>query len=314
MRFRQLGKTGLQVSELSIGTVSLGTDYGIRQEGDFGCPDENEVGEILFSALDAGVNLFDTAPAYGLAEERLGRFIGDRRECLFATKVSVPTDDNGTSLTGRLLADKVQTSLDRSKRNLRRDILDIVQIHNAKVEVIRAGEFPSVLCRARDKGDVRLVGATVYTEDEAIAAIESGLFDMIQIAFNILDQRKLESAIPLARKRGVGVLSRSTLLKGALSPKFIHLPKELAGLANAVRRVLKTFDIEPEELPMTALRFSLGVPGIDSVLMGIRTLRELDQATQALKGPVMDQTMLELAYTLSLQDERLLNPSHWPLS
>ena len=314
MRFRQLGKTGLQVSELSIGTVSLGTDYGIRQEGDFGCPDENEVGEILFSALDAGVNLFDTAPAYGLAEERLGRFIGDRQECFFATKVSVPTDDNGTPLTGRSLADKVQTSLDRSKRNLRRDILDIVQIHNAKVEVIRAGEFPSVLCRARDKGDVRLVGATVYTEDEAIAAIESGLFDMIQIAFNILDQRKLESAIPLARKRGVGVLSRSTLLKGALSPKFIHLPKELAGLANAVRRVLKTFDIEPEELPMTALRFSLGVPGIDSVLMGIRTLRELDQATQALKGPVMDQTMLELAYTLSLQDERLLNPSHWPLS
>src|SRR3990170_3245835 len=115
MLYRKFGRTNLQVSVLSMGTVSLGMDYGIERPGDFGCPEESLSIQFLQAAADAGINLFDTAPGYGKSENILGKALGGRPECVFATKLSIHRDAEGRFLSGESLRKFVENSLEHSR-------------------------------------------------------------------------------------------------------------------------------------------------------------------------------------------------------
>jgi len=308
MNYRTLGRTGLHVSEIALGTVSLGADYGLPAPGEFGRPDRRDAIRVIHAGLDAGINLFDTAPAYGDAETFLGEALAGQNDCCIATKVSIPQGASAAASGRDILA-----SLEKSLQTLKRDALDVVQIHNATVEILQAGEILEVLNTARLAGKLRFIGISVYTEQEALAGIETGGVDMIQIAFNLLDQRKATTVLPAAKKNNVGVLTRSALLKGALSAKALHLPEELVALKNAADRARRRLNVSWNDLPMAAVRFCLDFKGIDSVLIGPRTEVELKQSLSVLKMPGLADEFMGVAEQFGLTDEHLVNPALWPV-
>ena len=312
MEYGQLGRTGLRVSRLSLGTVSLGMEYGIRAPGEYGLPTEEDALSLLRQAMECGVNLFDTAPGYGESERLLGLFLRSNLGCHVATKVSVPKDPDGAASRGSSLRGAVRLSLEDSLRTLRRDPLDVVQIHNATVEVVREGEIADVLLAAKREGKVRFLGASVYTEGEALAVIDAGCFDVIQVAYNLLDQRMAERVFPAAGRSGVGIIVRSALLKGVLTAKGEWLPPGLAPLRLAAERAQDALGGTWRSLEEAALRFCLSSPFVSTVLTGARTGEELERSLAAAEAGPLPQEMMTLTPGFALDDDRLLNPSRWP--
>ncbi|MCC7418414.1 MAG: aldo/keto reductase [Acidobacteria bacterium] len=300
MRYRALGRTGLEISAIALGTVSLGVDYGIAAPGGFGRPGEAAAAALIAEAFDRGVTLFDTAPAYGESERLIGRAIGDDPRAIVATK---------TGTAG------IERSLDASRRALRRELLDIVQIHNATAADIADGRAIDALEEARRRGALRLIGASVYGEAAALAAIRSGRFDLVQVAFSVLDQRMAARVLPAAAASGVGVLIRSALLKGALSAKAQWLPPALDPLRQQAQRARDELaGGDWNALPSAAVRFCLSACGVSAVLAGVRTEAELAAALEAEAAGALTAGLASRAAALGLDDERLLNPSCWPVA
>jgi len=310
MQYRTLGRTGLVVSELALGTVALGTDYGIQVPAARGLT-RPDASRLIHQAVDAGISLFDTAPTYGDSERLLVEALKSHPQCYVATKVSLPTDTDGKLLSGKTLQRAVQTSVENSLRTLQRDVLDIVQIHNATAEAIAQGEIIKVLLDAKQRGKVRFLGASVYGEDDAVGMIESGHFDVLQVAYNLLDQRMAQRVFPAAEQAGVGIVVRSALLKGVLTDRARWLSPELSDLRQAAERVREILNGSWQSLTQVAVRFCLSAPHVGTVLVGAQTEKELKQSLAAEKAGPLSETLLARTLGLALKDERYLNPSHW---
>ncbi len=310
MKYNLLGTTGLEVSRMSLGTVELGMDYGIRKNGKSNVPDKETAFRILKHAIDNGINLFDSAPNYGISEKLLGESIGNQSDCYIATKVSAPLLKDRV-LTVNELREKLNASLDRSRFLLRREVLDIVQIHNATEEILHQGEITEILLRAQDKGKIRFLGVSVYGVENALAAINSGCFDVIQVAYSMLDQRMDKEVFPLAKLSQVGIINRSVFLKGVLTKRASWLSGELDALKQSSELIVKSFNISWDQLSSKALRFCLSSEFVDTLLIGVNTVEELEHALNSVsEGPMNDET-LKMAYGFALSDERLLNPACW---
>jgi len=311
MDYIQLGTTDLRVSRLGVGTAAFGLDrYGIPTPGE-GSLDPAESIVNIHRAAAGGVNFFDTAPAYGRSEELLGDALADHKDCLVATKVPIP--ENVDEISHSELTRRVNESLHESLRRLRRETIDVVQIHNAGVQVLRQGDMISCLEGAREAGKLRYIGASVYGEEAAMAAIRTGKIQVLQIALSLLDQRMRNKVIPEARAAGVGVLARSVLLKGTLTKRAQWLPPSLLALSQASERAVTELGTCWEALPGMALRFCLSVDGVHCVLSGVRNSAEVEDCLAACAAGPIAPTLLAKAYGLALSDERLLNPSHWQL-
>ena len=303
MLYRPLGTTGLTVSALSLGTVSLGVDYGIAAPGEFGRPDEADAIALVRAARDCGITLFDTAPAYGDSERIVGTAVGRDPRAIIATKV--PASGSGQAAIA---------SIESSLRALRRDALDIVQIHNATRDTIDNRALTDALLDAKRRGLVRAIGASVYGEDAALAVIATGAFGVLQVALNALDQRMRDRVLPAAAAAGVGVVVRSAFLKGALTAKAQWLPEALAPVRDAGRLARDLLAGGSwDALPEAAMRFCLSVPDVASVLTGARTRPELDAALAAEATGPLDAATLAASARLALTDDALLNPSRWPI-
>src|ERR1700687_708234 len=285
MDYIQLGATDLRVSRLAVGTAALGLDrYGITAPGE-GSVDRAEGIANIHRAVEGGVNFFDTAPAYGRSEELLGEALADHKDCLVATKLPIP--ENLDEISQSELTQRVNKSLDESLRRLRKEVLDVVQIHNATVDVLQQGNMVSCLERARAAGKLRYIGASVDGEEAALAAIGTGKIQIVQLALSLLDQRMRDKVIPRAAAAGIGVLTRSALLKGTLTKRAQWLPPSLQALAQASERAVRELSTSWESLPGMALRFCLSVDGVHCVLSGIRNSAEVEDCLEACaRGPI----------------------------
>ena len=284
MRSRALGRTGLLVSEIALGTVELGMDYGIG--ADARRPSADEAARILHRALDLGINFIDTARAYGDSESVIGRSLaGRRREFVLCTKV-LPD------------ADAVE-SVEHSLRELQTDVLDIVMIH------CRAGDdvlpSPERLLRCREAGKLRFIGASVYGEVAALSAMDAG-FDCLQVAHSVLDRRMERRVFPEALRKNIGIVVRSVLLKGVLTPRAAQLPDALGPLKDAALRLGPL-----ASLPELAYRYVLGQCPPHTALVGASCVEEVEAAVRfASLRP------LESPPDAALLDDRYLNPANWP--
>jgi aryl-alcohol dehydrogenase-like predicted oxidoreductase len=196
---------------------------------------------------------------------------------------------------------------------LRRETLDIVQIHNATIPVLRRGELLGCLERARESGKVRCLGASVYGPDAALAAVDVGNIQVLQVALSLLDQRMCGQVLPAAEAAGVGVLTRSALLKGALTKRAQWLPESLQQVTRASEYAVRELATNWEGLPAMALRFCLTVPAAHTILVGVRDRAELESCLAAEAQGPLAPALLKTAYTLALDDELLLNPTYWHL-
>ena len=307
MEYRLLGKTGLKVSALSLGTVELGIDYGIKKPGEYGKPGRAESEKILRQAADSGINLFDTAPSYGESETLLGEVLGGEK-CYFATKINIPP-------AGENAKKVIEKSLLTSLKNLKRDAIDIVQIHNATEEIISHSDIPEILIEFKRKGIIRFIGASVYEPENAMAALASENFDVLQVAYNILDQRMSNKVIPYAAETGAGIISRSAYLKGVLTEKAEVLDDRFRVLKAAVGKISKELNLsEGKELTKTALMFCLSTEGISSVLTGVRTMDELQFALEAEQDSRLRKPEYNKLLNRGIEDKFWLNPANWPES
>lgn len=305
MRHHLLGHTGIKVSHIALGTVELGISYGISSPT---CkrPDHQDSCSILNHAITSGITLFDTAPAYGTSEQLLGEVCSVYPDLIIATKIGIPgvNDDKNNFIT---------RSLHNSLNNVRRDHLDIVQIHNATRDTLQDSDFLHVLMNAKDAGIIRYLGASVYEPEDALAAIDSDEIDIIQVAYNILDQR-MEEILSEAKAKGVGTITRSVYLKGVLTKRVEHLPKEYQVLKDAAKRVKNEFKLDSwDEVSECALRFVISNSDIDTVLVGVSNMHELQFALDAYQKGTMNKQEYVLAQNCAISDTYWINPSNWKM-
>ena len=309
MNYRRLGRTNLQVSEISLGTVELGMDYGIPMQGAHRQPSEAGAARLLNRALDLGINLIDTAPAYGESEAIIGRALKSRRsEYILATKISSVSWED---YTGTELREQVEASIAESLRTLQTDIIDLLYIHNATPELIQRGEIVEIMQRAQQAGYARFIGTTTYGEAAPLAVLKDGRFDCVQVAYNLLDRQLEGRVLPLAKENDVGVVIRSVLLKGALTYRYAHLPEELRELRAAVERVNSLCGAQANSLPELAYRFVLAHPAVSTALVGTSHVHELQEIVSfAGCNPLPSELLDDLREIVVSPDQ--LNPGTWP--
>src|ERR687897_260274 len=213
MRYRNLGQTGMRVSEISLGTWAFG--------GDWGTVGEDDAYAALNRAVDLGVNFLDTADVYGdgRSEKLIGRLLRDRpnKEILVATKAGRRLDPHTPE---RYDYDNLSAFVERSLNNLGVVALDLLQLHCPPTEVYRQDSTFEALDRLQEAGKIRNYGVSVEKVEEARMALAYPNVRTVQIIFNIFRQKPAEEFFPLAEERNIGILARVPLASGLLSGKM----------------------------------------------------------------------------------------------
>jgi aryl-alcohol dehydrogenase-like predicted oxidoreductase len=230
---RLLGKTGLCVSPIGFGAFKIGRNEKTKYAENYPLPDEPAVARLLNAALDLGITHIDTAPAYGLSEERIGRSIAHRRhEFVLSTKVG-EIFENGQSYYD-FSAAAVRASVERSLVRLHTDILDVVFIHSNgdDLEIQRNTGAVAALADLKQRGFIRAIGLSGKTEAGARLALDWA--DVLMVEYHFEDQSHA-GLIATAAERGVGVAVKKGLASGRLpAAKGIEFVLSNPGIANLV--------------------------------------------------------------------------------
>lgn len=212
MKYRRLGKTNYEISEVSLGAWQIGGAWG-------SVPDEDAI-RVLHAALDAGVNFIDTADVYGdgRSERLIARVLADRPEqVLVATKVGRRLQPHTADGYNRK---NLTAFIERSRENLHRETLDLVQLHCPPPEVYYRPEVFEVLADLQREGKIRHFGVSVEKVEEAIKAINYPELASAQIIFNAFRQRPKDLFFGLAQAADVGIIVRLPLSSGLLAGKI----------------------------------------------------------------------------------------------
>lgn len=244
LTLRALGETGLQVSPLALGTVKLGRNTDVKYPTRFELPDDQTVLELLDSAAACGINLIDTAPAYGASEQRLGRLLPrDRQRWVLCTKTGEHYE-NGQSRFD-FSAAGIRASVERSLAHLATDHLDIVLIHSdgRDVEIVNQTDALATLQAMKQQGHIGAVGMSTKTVAGGLAAIPH--CDVLMVTLNPADRSQLP-VIEAAAAKGCGILLKKVLDSGHADPG-------------------------------ACLRFALETPGVHSAVIGTISPQHLSQ-------------------------------------
>ena len=239
---RPLGRSGLLVSALAFGAVKIGRNAGLKYPAGFDLPDDETLARLLDGLVDLGIQTFDTAPAYGTSEQRLGDWLrlrpGLRERLVLCTKVGEAFDPETAASTFDFSAPATEDSLARSRDRLGCDQIDVVHVHSDgnDAAILDAGDTGCVaaLIRARAAGHIRAIGFSGKTVAGARAALDWA--DSVMVTLHA-DDRSHADVVAEAADRGVGVMVKKGLGSG-------HL--------------------EAAE----ALAYLAGVPGLSSVVIG----------------------------------------------
>ncbi len=214
MKARTLGKTGLSVSELGFGAFKIGRNHGIKYSKPYDLPDDYSVSRLLDGLLDLGITFFDTAPAYGLSEERIGRAIWHRREeFVLSTKVG-ETFENGRS-TYDFSREAIVGSVQRSMNRLRTDTLDLVFLHSpgGDLRILNDTDAVQTLVDLRRGGLIRAIGLSGKTVEGARQSLEWA--DVLMVEYHSEDLSHAE-VMGEAAAADVGVIVKKGLASGKL--------------------------------------------------------------------------------------------------
>jgi aryl-alcohol dehydrogenase-like predicted oxidoreductase len=214
---RSLGHTGLIVSRIGLGTTKLGRNTDVKYPQAFALPSDTRVGKLLDAALRAGVNLIDTAPAYGASEVRLGTFMGSCRDRLILSTKCGEQYNNGHSIYD-FSADAITASVEASLRYLHVDHVDILLLHSdgRDIEILTRTDGVAALKRLKESGKTRAIGISAKTHDGIREACRT--LDVIMAPFSQKDP-SLAGALRQAHQAGLGVLAIKGLSSGYLEAR-----------------------------------------------------------------------------------------------
>lgn len=290
-------------SRIVLGTVALGIPYGFSSDGQ---PTQNEAHEIFKLSHLSGITRFDTAPSYGRAEYLLGQYIQNNA----AQKIHVWTKLSNLRLGPNLLKEAID-SLENSIKTLNCDSVEYLQWHNWHADMIADPNFLANWKLLRSHNAVKGLGASTYGVYDALAAVQSGLFDLVQIEWNLLNQSVLNTIGSLASQNKVKIALRSIFLQGVLTPKGERLPSHLLQLEaprDRVARLARDFDMPINAL---ALRAALDHPAQPFILIGPDRPFQLREIIQHSQLDPLTENQLKLITTLNEKNNPMVDPRNW---
>lgn len=237
MQKRRLGASDIEVSMLGLGTVKFGRNQGVKYPSSFALPSDKEIENLLAVATELGINLLDTAPAYGTSEERLGKLLhGTRKDWVISTKVGEEFIDGKSSYD--FSPAHIQQSVERSLQRLRTDYLDIVLVHSNgdDVKIIEEDNVFSTLSQLKKVGKIRAFGMSTKTIAGGSLTIEQADVAMVTYHPDYTDEQEI---ITHAHQHQKGIFIKKALVSG-----------------HAVASVTET------------MKFIFNHPGVTSVIIG----------------------------------------------
>jgi aryl-alcohol dehydrogenase-like predicted oxidoreductase len=327
MNYRELGRTGWKVSEISFGAWAIG--------GSWGNVDDSDSLAALNRALDLGVNFFDTADVYGdgRSERLFARLRKERSEPFYvATKAGRRLDPHVASGYTR---QNLTAFVERSLKNLEVDELDLLQLHCPPTEVYYMPEVFGVLDDLSRQGKVRNYGVSVEKVEEALKAIEYPNVQSVQIIFNLFRQRPSELFFTEAQKRKVGILARVPLASGMLTGKFtahsqfssedhrsfnrhgeaFDRGETFAGVdfETGLKAVEEMRSFVPDGASMAemALRWILMFPAVTCAIPGAKRPSQVEENLKADDLPPLSNTVMQGLHEIYYRNIRPLVHHYW---
>jgi aryl-alcohol dehydrogenase-like predicted oxidoreductase len=309
MRYRPLGKTGMEISEVGFGAWGVGGTQWL------GGSDPESL-SALRRAIELGVNFIDTALAYGdgHSEKLVGRVAREAPgEIYVATKVPPKNRlwpaRSGIGIEEVFPYQYILESTDESLQNLKLDTIDLQQLHVWNPDWIGRDEWRRAFEELKRSGKVRAVGISIndHQPDSALDLIQTGLIDTVQVIYNIFDQSPETRLLPLCREKNIGVLARVPFDEGALTGtlredtqfepgdfRTVYFrdgrKKEVVERVKALEKDLKH---APGKLPEIALRFCLSHPAVSSVIPGMRKVRNVDSNCSVSESGALEAATIE---------------------
>ena len=324
MNYRELGRTGWKVSEISFGTWAIG--------GAWGDVDDHESLAALHRAVDLGVNFFDTADVYGdgRSERLLARLKRERsEEIIIATKAGRRLEPHVAS---GYTPENLSAFIDRSLQNLETDTLDLLQLHCPPTQVYYNPQLFEALDDFVKQGKIRYYGVSVEKVEEALKAIEFPNVQTVQIIFNIFRQRPAELFFREAKRRNVGILARVPLASGMLTGKLTAQSQFAADDHRTFNRYGEAFDrgetfsgvdyetglqaverlrsLVPEGMTMAqfALRWILMFDAVTCAIPGAKRPAQVEDNARAADFPLLtDENMRAVREVYDGQIRRLVH-------
>lgn len=300
------------LSAITLGTAQFGSTYGIANET--GCPSDAELCRILNAAETAGVRYFDTARAYGNAEERLGRALSEQGRARWGTITKLAPLTDFMAVHGLAhAADAVARSIEQSLAALNTEFIDIVMFHrSADMEQPHAID---ALENEMAAGRLGEAGVSVYETDEALRCLSDPRIRHIQIPFNVLDQRWLSNEFQdsLVGRPDVKIHARSAFLQGLLLAPPRRWPDwvENAGrISDALDGMVK--ELGCESRTELCLRYNASMPWIETTVLGVDTALQFEAiAAVPIDKGVGSAQLAMIGEIAELAPPRLLNPALW---
>ena len=301
----------MEVSEVAFGGVEVGMPYGLSVKSPEEMITESDAIRLLHASLDAGINFYDTARLYGASETVMGKAFYDRRQkVLIASKSKYLRKPGGPIPVYAKLKDTVEGSLRESLTELKTDYLDLYMLHQADQEILENDDVQRVFSDLKQSGVIRATGVSTYTNAQTTMAIEAGIWDAIQVPFNLMDQRS-ESIFEQAEEAGVGLITRSVLFKGILTAQGKNLHPALKSVEDHVKEYDTLLGEKYLNLPTLATKFVLSFEAVSAVLIGMDRLEFLEHALESADGNYLNAKDLAKAKALCFPDPEFLNLPLW---
>lgn len=288
-----------KLSKLSLGTVQFGLDYGIANTN--GKPHLDDVNEIVTYLYNEGINCFDTAQAYGNSEEVLGHAIEDKKELFVVSK-----------LKSNLFLDNLQMNLDKSLQNLHLTSLFALLLHDSSLLYEWKNEYSDRVKQLQDEGLIKYFGVSIYSSDDFEHAINNDAIQVIQIPFNLFDQRAYKLKwLKKAKEHNKLLFIRSVFLQGLLLMDIppSHLQKAEDKM-NRLKSLSDEFGLSKVEL---ALSFVETIAEDSILLFGCDNLTQAKENIQTF-NKLQTLTPSQIQYivdTFGNVDESIYNPTKW---
>jgi aryl-alcohol dehydrogenase-like predicted oxidoreductase len=289
MEKRKFGSTGLEVSILGFGAMYIGNAR----------VDDVTADRMLNEILDRGINLIDTAHAYGQSERRIGQFISHRRsEFILSTKVGYDVqwqpDWTYEAVTG---------GIEQALKLMKTETIDIVHLHSCSLDILKKGDVIRGLEKQKKEGKVRFIAYS--GENEALKyAVSTGRFDSIQASVNICDQQIIDDTLPEAVRQGLGVIAKRPI---ANAPWRYSSPPAGHNSTEYWHR-LKKMSIDPHGMDWLefALRFSAYTEGVSTCIVGTSSTDHLKENLRALEKGPLDRDIIQ-----HIRSEFQKNDDNW---
>jgi aryl-alcohol dehydrogenase-like predicted oxidoreductase len=293
MHYRALGRTGLEVSEIGYG------GWGIGGTGWRGADDDESL-RALDRAIDLGLNFIDTALGYGdgHSERLIRRVVRARPDAIHvATKIPPKTMSwparPGLHPDEAFPADHVRTCTEESLRNLGIDAIDVQQFHVWSDEWVGRGSWLEAVEALKREGKIRHFGVSIndHEPDNALALVESGMVDAVQVIYNIFEQTPEDALLPACAEHGVGVIVRVPFdeggLTGRITPETTFAEDDFRNeyfrrdrkreIQERVRAIVAELGATEDDIAEIALRYVLSHPAVSSVIPGMRSVRNVER-------------------------------------